>query len=234
MARRPHCDNATALRSAIQVAAGVVVPDHSGMTKVVPFKARGVRVALREGLESRQPLRFQRDGMQPGMIHGFVVGMSREFCLIAEIGDSLRLDGYLAVAIGDLSLVELDPAADFVIKALALRSETLNVPADFKLDDWASIAGSAATQGALISVNMVEDDEGEISYVGQLAGVESDALIMREVDPNAEWYPDTGAYEFELIGSIGFGTGYLDALWQVAGSPADPLKPRAPVSDRLH
>lgn len=208
--------------------------DHSGMTKVVPLKARGVRVLLRESMESRQPLRFQRDGVQPGMLHGFVVGMSPEFCLIAEVGDSLRLDGYIAVAIGDLSLVEVDPAADFVVKALALRNEIVSVPANFKLDDWASIAASATAHAALISINMVEDHEGEISYVGQLAGVESDALIMREVDPNAEWYPDTGAYEFELIGSIGFGTGYLDALWQVAGSPADPLKPRAPASDRLH
>lgn len=231
---RSPCDTVAALRSAIQVAAAGVVADHSGMSKVVPFKARGVRVLLRESLESRQPLRFQRDGMQPGMIHGFVVGMSPEFCLIAEIGDSLRLDGYLAVAIVDLTLVEVDPAAEFVLKALALRGEVVSTPANFKLDDWSSIAASATAQAALISVNMVEDEEGEVSYVGQLADVESDALIMREVDPNAEWYPDTGAYEFELIGSIGFGTGYLDALWQVAGSPADPLKPRAPVSDRLH
>lgn len=204
------------------------------MSKVVPFKARGVRVALREGLESREPMCFQRDRVQPGVIHGFVVGVSPEFCLIAEVGDSLRFDGYLAVAISDLSQVEVDPAASFVLKALALRGETLQAPADFELTDWVSIARSAAAQAALISVNLVEDDEGEISYVGQLVNVESDALIMREVDPNADWYPDTGAYEFELIGSIGFGTGYLDALAQVAGSPADPLKPRSPMSDRLH
>ncbi len=228
------CDNASARHSAIQVAALAVVADHSGMSKVVPFKARGVRVALREGLENRQPMRFQRDRVQPGMIHGFVVGLSPDFCLIAEVGDSLRFDGYLAVAISDLSLVELDPASEFVLKALALRGESLQAPAGFDLTDWVSIARSAAAQAALISVNMVEDDEGEISYVGQLVGVESDALIMREVDPNADWYPDTGAYEFELIGSVGFGTGYLDALWQVAGSPADPLKPRSPMSDRLH
>lgn len=204
------------------------------MTKVVPFKARGARVALREGLESREPMCFQRDRVQAGVIHGFVVGLSPEFCLIAEVGDSLRFDGYLAVAIRDLSQVEVDPAASFVLKALALRGETLQVPGDFDLTDWVTIARSAATQAALISVNLVEDDEGEISYVGQLVNVESDALIMREVDPNADWYPDTGAYEFELIGSIGFGTGYLDALAQVAGSPADPLKPRSPMSDRLH
>lgn len=204
------------------------------MTTVVPFKARGARAVLREALENKIPMRFQRDRVQAGMIHGFVVGLSREFCLIAEVGDALRFDGYLAVAITDISLVETDPAADFVVKALALRGEVLHVPEGFDLEDWSTIARSAAALSSLISINMVEDDEGEISYVGQLAGAEADALILREVDPNADWYPDTGAYEYEAIGSIGFGTGYLDALWQVAGSPSDPLKPRAPASDLLH
>ena len=95
------------------------------MSKVVPFKARGVRVALREGLENRQPMRFQRDRVQPGMIHGFVVSLSPDFCLIAEIGDSLRFDGYLAVAISDLSLVELDPAATKARSAMSASSLAL-------------------------------------------------------------------------------------------------------------
>ncbi|ANB16607.1 hypothetical protein [Dokdonella koreensis] len=204
------------------------------MSTVVPFKARGIRAALREGMESRIPMRFQRERIHPGVIHGFVIGLSRDFCLIAEIGDALRFDGYLAVAITDLSLVESDPAAEFVLKALALRGEQLTVPEGFGLEDWVGIARSAAACAPLLSINMVEDDEGEISYVGQLADVEADALVLREIDPNASWYPDTGAYEFEAIGSIGFGSGYLEALWQVAGTPADPLSPRAPASDSLH
>ncbi|HUD43189.1 MAG TPA: hypothetical protein VMR06_14455 [Dokdonella sp.] len=204
------------------------------MNTVVPFKARGIRAALREGLENRIPMRFQRERIHPGVIHGFVIGLSRDFCLIAEIGDALRFDGYLAVAITDLSLVENDPAAEFVLKALALRGEQLSVPDGFRLEDWVGIARSAAACAPLLSINMVEDEEGEISYVGQLVDVESDALVLREIDPNASWYPDTGAYEFEAIGSIGFGSGYLEALWQVAGTPADPLTPRAPASDSLH
>lgn len=204
------------------------------MSTIVPFKARGPRVELREAMEQHVPLRLQRDGLQPGVIHGYVVGLSREFCLIAEVGDAMRFDGYIAIAIADISSLETDPSREFVDKALALRGETLVIPDGFRLDDWAAIAQSAAALAPLISVNMLEDDEGEISYVGQLADVERDALVLRELDPNAQWYPDTGAYEFEAIGSIGFGSGYLDALWQVAGSPADPQRPRAPASDRVH
>ena len=197
------------------------------MNTVVPFKARGVRAELREAFEQRLPLRIRRDRLQPGAIHGYVVALSREFCLVAEIGDTLRFDGYVALAIADISALEADPAKEFVEKALALRGESLQVPQPFQLDDWATIARSAMAHAPLISLNMVEDEEGEMSYVGQLVDVEADALIVRELDPNAQWYPDTGAYEYEALGSIGFGTGYLDALWQVAGAPGDPQQPRA-------
>jgi len=204
------------------------------MSTVVPFKARGARAELREALEQRIPLRIQRDRLQPGVIHGYVVALSRDFCLIAEVGDVMRFDGYIAIAVADISTLEIDPSREFVDKALALRGETLRVPEGFRLDDWGTIAQSAAACAPLISVNMIEDEDGEISYVGQLDAVEPNVLVLRELDPNAEWYPDNGAYEFEALGSIGFGSGYLEALWQVAGSPADPLAPRAPVSDKIH
>ncbi|MFO1506957.1 MAG: hypothetical protein U1F23_07730 [Lysobacterales bacterium] len=204
------------------------------MTQVVPFRARGVRAELRSALEQRAPLRIERARVQPGSVLGYVVALSREFCLIAEIGDTIRFDGHLVVAIADITAVEVDPSRRFVDRALALRGESLLVPAGFHLDDWAAIAQSAAALGPLISVNVVEDDEGEISYIGQLSGVDGGGLELRELDPNAQWYPDAGYYEFESIGSIGFGTGYLDALWKVAGSPGDPLLARAPASDTLH
>lgn len=195
------------------------------MSNVVPFKARGVRAELREALEQRLPLRIQRDGLQPGTIHGYVVALSHGFSLVAEVADTMRFDGYIAIANADISLVEVDPSREFVEKALALRGEELQPPTDFQLDDWVSIARSASALAPLIAVNMVEDDEGEISYVGQLDSIEPGALNLRELDPNAEWYPDTGGYELEAIGSIGFGSGYLDALWQVAGAPKGPRAP---------
>jgi hypothetical protein len=204
------------------------------MTTVVPFKARGLRAELRSAFENRVPVRMARDRLHSGLVHGYVIGLSNELCLIAEVGDAIRFDGYLLVAIADLTSVEVDPAGEFVEQALRLRGENLRVPSDLRLDSWADAARSAAAHSPLLSLNMIEDGEGEVSYVGQLIEVEADALIVRELDPNAQWYSDTGAYEFEAIGSIGFATGYLDALWQVAGPPGDPLQPRAPASDKVH
>ena len=204
------------------------------MTTVVPFKARGVRSELKRAFDAREPVRIHRERIQPGVTHGYIVGLSRDFCLVAEVGDAIRFDGYLAIAIADISALDADPAREFVDRALALRGEKLGVPADFRLDDWAAIARSAAAIAPLLSVNMVEDDEGEISYVGQVTDIDANAIVLRELDPNAAWYPDTGAYEFEAIGSIGFGSGYLDALWQVAGAPGGPLMPRVPASDTVH
>lgn len=204
------------------------------MSTVVPFRSRGVRGVLREALEQRIPMRFSRERIQPGWVHGYVVGLSREFCLIAEVGDAMRFDGYFVLAIADLTEVEEDPSREFVEKALALRNEQLAVPVDFNLDDWGGIAASAMRVAPLLAINVIEDEVGEVSYIGQLTGVQSDALILREVDPNAHWYDDSGDYEFEEIASIGFGSGYLDALWQVAGTPTGPLTPSVPLSDRLH
>ena len=204
------------------------------MTTVVPFNSSGLRAVLRESFEQRIPMRFARERIQPGWIHGYLVGLSRDFCLIAEVGDAMRFDGYVVLAIADLSQVEEDPSREFVEKALAIRDEQLAIPEDFKLDDWATIAQSAMRLAPIVSINVIEDDAGEVSYIGQLVGIESDALILREVDPNAHWYPDTGDYGYDEIASIGFGTGYLEALWQVSGSPGDPLVPRAPRSDSLH
>jgi hypothetical protein len=204
------------------------------MTTVVPFKARGVRPELQRAFDERVPVRIHRERIQPGVIHGYVVGLSRDFCLVAEVGDAIRFDGYIAIAVADISTLEADPAREFVDRALALRGETLQVPKDFRLEDWAAIARSAAAAAPLISVNMLEDDDGEISYVGQIVDIDANAIVLRELDPNAAWYPDTGAYEFAAIGSIGFGSGYLEALWQVAGAPGGPLSPRVPASDTVH
>jgi hypothetical protein len=204
------------------------------MSTVVPFKSRGVRVLLREALEQRIPMRFARERVQPGWIHGYVVGLSREFCLIAEVGDAMRFDGYVVLSISDLTEVEEDPSREFVEKALALRNEPLAIPEDFPLDSWAAIAEAAIRFAPLLSVNVVEDEDGEVSYIGQLVGIENDALLLREVDPNAHWHADAGDYGFDEIASIGFSTGYLDALWLVAGTPTDPMSPRIPVSDSVH
>jgi hypothetical protein len=204
------------------------------MSKVLPFKSRGLRNELRMAMEQRAPVRLEREPIQYGTLHGYVIGLSRDFCLVAEIGDAMRLDGYLVVAIADLTRLEIDPAREFVDKALTLRGETLRIPDGFCLDDWAAIARSASASAPLLSINMVEDEEGEVSYVGQYAGLEQNLLILREMDPNAHWYPDAGGYELEAIGSIGFGNGYLDALWQVAGPPGDLDSESEPASDTIH
>ena len=92
------------------------------MTTVVPFKARGVRAELKTALDERAPIRIQRERVQPGTIHGYVVGLSRDFCLVAEVGDAIRFDGYLAIAIADISALETDPAREFVDRELQRES----------------------------------------------------------------------------------------------------------------
>lgn len=201
------------------------------MTNIVPFKARGPRAYLREAQEQRIPVRLKREGIDAGWIHGFVVDLTAEFVLLTEVADSMRFDGFLALALEDVSHAEEDPSREFVEKALALHGEALLAPAGFCLDDWAAIARSAALLAPVISVNMLDDETGEASFIGKLEGFENDALVLREIDPNARWYPDTGAYEFEEIGSIGFGTTYMDTLYRVAGAPPDPFEPRATLTD---
>ncbi len=200
---------------------------HREGTNVVQFRGRGVRAELREALESRVPVRIMRERISPGWTHGYVIGLSAEFCLIAEVSDAMRFDGFLVVAVGDVTAVEEDPGREFVERALALNEETIPELPNIKLDDWQTVAQSAAAETPLISLNMLDDEAGEVSYVGRLTGLEHDALTLQEVDPNAHWYPDTGAYEFPAIGSIAFGTTYMHLLARIAGVPPVPLPPEA-------
>ena len=194
---------------------------------IVQFRGRGVRAQLREALEARAPVQLARERVAPGWVHGYVIGLSAEFCLIAEVSDAMHFDGFLAVAVGDVSAVEQDPGREFVEKALQLNEQKMPELPDFKLDDWQAIAESAAAQTPLLSLNMLDEADGEVSYIGRLTGAEHDALVLQEVDPNAHWYPDTGAYEFAGIGSIGFGTAYMLLLARIAGAPPVP----APVGE---
>jgi hypothetical protein len=205
----------------------VNVNHHRDTNNVVQFRGRGVRAQLREALESRAPVRIMRERISPGWAHGYVIGVSAEFCLIAEVSDAMRFDGFLVVAIGDVSAVEEDPGREFVERALKLNEESIPALPAIKLDDWQTIAQSAAAETPLISLNMLDDETGEVSYVGRLTGAEPDALLLQEVDPNANWYPDTGAYEFPAIGSIAFGTAYMLLLARIAGVPPIPLPPEA-------
>ena len=200
---------------------------HHREGNIVQFRGRGVRAQLREALEARAPVQLARERVAPGWVHGYVIGLSAEFCLIAEVSDAMHFDGFLAVAVGDVSAVEQDPGREFVEKALQLNEQKMPELPDFKLDDWQAIAESAAAQTPLLSLNMLDEADGEVSYIGRLTGAEHDALVLQEVDPNAHWYPDTGAYEFAGIGSIGFGTAYMLLLARIAGAPPVP----APVGE---
>jgi hypothetical protein len=198
------------------------IKHHRDSSNIVQFRGRGVRAQLREALEARGPVQLARERITAAWVHGYVIGLSAEFCLIAEVSDAMRFDGFLAVAVSDVSAVEQDPGREFVERALALNEETLPELPGFKLEDWQTIAESAALQTPLVSLNMLDEADGEVSYIGRLTGTEHDALVMQEVDPNAHWYPDTGAYEFEGIGSIGFGTAYMLLLARIADAPPVP------------
>ena len=198
---------------------------HEG--NVVQFRGRGARAQLREALQERLPVQIARDRITPGLVHGFVIDVATEFCLVAEVSEAMRFDGFVALAIGDISAVEQDPGRTFVERALELNGQKLPQLADFKLDNWQTIAESAARETPLISLNMLDDELGEVSYVGRLTGNEPGALVLQEVDPNANWYPDTGAYDYPDIGSIGFGTEYMLMLARIAGVPPVPLPPEA-------
>ena len=198
------------------------IKHHRGDTNIVQFRGRGVRAQLREALEAGAPVRLLREKISPNWVHGYLVGLSAEFCLVAEVSDSMRFDGYLAIAVGDINAIEEDPGREFVERALALNEETVPALPEIRLENWHTIAQSASAITPLVSLNMLDEEAGEVSYVGRLIGHEHDALLLQEVDPNAKWYPDTGAYEFQAIGSIGFGTAYMLMLARIAGVPPIP------------
>jgi len=83
-------------------------------SNVLAFRGRGARAQLREAMESRTPVRVARENISDAWVHGFVIGLSAEFCLIAEVSDAMHFDGFLVIAAGDVTTVEQDPGRAFV------------------------------------------------------------------------------------------------------------------------
>ena len=170
----PACPHPSPLPQAGDAAAAILAhppqtTDHSAMTTVVPFKARGVRAELQRALDERAPMRILRERIQPGVIHGYV---DRPVARFLPDRRSRRCDAFRWLSRdrdrGRQLARSRSRARVRRTRARAARRNAAACPTDFRLDDWAAIARSAAAIAPLISVNMLEDDEGEISYVGQL------------------------------------------------------------------
>src|SRR5450755_2474950 len=136
---------------------------HHREGNIVQFRGRGVRAQLREALDARAPVQLARKRVSPGWIHGYIIGLSAEFCLVAEVSDAMHFDGFLVIAVSDVSTVEQDPGREFVEKALQLNGATIPELPGFRLDDWQAIAESAAAQTPLLSFNMLDEEDGEVS-----------------------------------------------------------------------
>jgi hypothetical protein len=205
------------------------------MTKVVELKQRGVRAQLREAHGTRTLVRLWRNGLEAASFTGYVAALGKDFFVLWVLGDYIGYDGLYALRYRDVTELEVpDKNSRFLEKAMALRGIEPNWPADFELDDVASLVRSAARHAQVLGVHVDTEGEHEVCYVGRVLDFEPDGFLVQEITPDAEWLRERSFFGFDEVSAVALGGPYHTALAEVAGPPPDDLAPSSRGRETFH
>lgn len=154
---------------------------------------------------------------------GYVLDVGATLFLIARVADTLHLDGYSVLRIGDVSHVELPyEHEEFVESALRLREESIANRPSIPLDDWPGAIRSASRDHELLSLHSESVEEGACR-IGRVRSVREDVIQLIEIDPDADWYDEATGVDIDSLTRMDFGGAYEEALLLVGGPCPVPI-----------
>jgi len=190
------------------------------MSNIVELRPKSIPARLREAGRDRVLIRLWRESLEPGSFTGYVAALGKDRFLMWTLGDHIGFDGLFVLRYRDVTRLETpDQHADFLTKAITLRGLKPLWPAEFPLDDMASIVAFAQTQAPVISVYLDTEAETETCYVGRLLAFENDGFNLQEISPNAEWLREPSGFGFDEVSALSMHEPYALALAEVAGPP---------------
>ena len=187
------------------------------MTEGRTRSGREVRAELETAVREQALVRVSRSIRRSDEIDGFVVGLGQEWMLLAVLDDSIRLDGYAALRLRDVSTVERRGGPDtFVGKALRVRGEWPPVGVDVDLDGVGELIRTASDVAPLVTLH-IEEDDPTVCFIGRPVRVTSRSVHLLEITPEAEWEEQPTRWAFPEITRVDFAGRYEEALALVGG-----------------
>ncbi|HYY10481.1 MAG TPA: hypothetical protein VE781_06050 [Kineosporiaceae bacterium] len=194
------------------------------MGKVKGRSTAKVRRRLEKALRRQSLLRIHRGYRKAGDLEGFVVGLGREWVLLALLGDGVHLNGHVALRLAGLSTVTTNrKPGSFIHRALQARGEWPPEAVDVDLDSAAGVVRSAALLQPLVTLHIEAIDAG-VAFIGRPVKVGRRRVHLLEVDPEAEWWPVPTTWRLDDLTRVDFGGDYEEALTLIAGPPPDPQR----------
>jgi hypothetical protein len=176
------------------------------------------REALEEARHSGACVRIQRVHDDLLGTDALVAAVGRSWTLLVPIGEDIRRGGWVAVRLSDIAEVAVSPRDDFVRTALSLRGELpLGEIPPVRLDSIRTLLASFSRLSTLITV-LTERDGPFACAIGSVAEIGERELVLREIDPCAEWAQGTTRIRFDAITRIESGGAYEQALALVAAA----------------
>ena len=122
------------------------------------------------------------------------------------------LDGYLAIAAGQITGVEQYDDNDFIRRAMEGEGiyRGCQAPAIPGCRDWKELLAGIRKAFSGWCIAECANEEGELFfYVGRIEGLEANYLTIRPVDAEGRWIKEPVEIPYEDLCTVGFGGNYL-------------------------
>lgn len=180
---------------------------------------RSVLNSLRAALESHALVTFVRNEIEnPGQhLIGVPVAVGSRWAILARMDDAIRLDGFDALRLSDLTEVRRNfPRRHFYLRGLALKRLRTPGADRYQADSTRSLLRSAQRSHALVTIDReLSADEG--ADVGSIVAFGSAACSIRLLSPSGTWRAGRTRLRYRDITRVGFGGEYEETLALVAG-----------------
>lgn len=193
---------------------------HEGATVMMQPADVGRTIAtLTSALSHHEIVNIARAIPKADELEGFIVALGPDWFLLHLLDDGMFLNGYVALRMRDIREVAVMGGPDsFPARALRHYGDEVRRPEGVDLATTASLLRTIGERYPVISIH-AEVVEPDACYVGAIVETVPDAVILREISPEATWDEETTRWDVEEITRVDLGGRYEMALTAVGGAP---------------
>jgi len=171
-----------------------------------------LRTHLQSSIRTRDFVRLHREGIEPGWFDGRVLAVGAKLVLLAVVQDGFRPSGVVWLRLEDLSAMDLpSPRNATATRVLALRGERLTKRGTLDATSFATAIARASKRFGLVTVHSEQSDPG-VCYVGEPVSIDARTVVLRTVDPDANWDDEPMRIALRTITRVDAGGEYETAL----------------------